>query len=142
MKDIKRNDDDMLYNVQIYCENRDDIPDVIAKLSECDVDVQARTGAMFFEELAPAIIVTGANVLIAVIGGLFSYIQAKHSRTIHIKGTDGFQVTVPADTSPEELDRLIKLATERRADRLVLTESQSGYRSTKSGQEDSAGVGR
>jgi len=120
---MHQNGDEMSDSVQIYCEHRDDVPDVIATLRECHVDAHVRTGGMSFDGLAPAIIVTGANVLIAVIGGLFSYIQAKHGRTIHIKGTDGFEVTVPADTSREELDRLIELATERKVDRLVVTSS-------------------
>lgn len=124
MKDMQRNGDGISDSVQVYCEHRDDIPDVIVTLRESSVDAQIRTGGMSFDGLVPAIIVTGANVLISVIGGLFSYIQAKHGRTIHIKGTDGFEVTVPADTSPKELDRLIKLATKRKADRVVLTSSR------------------
>ena len=126
MKDMERGGASMSDSVQIYCEHRNDIPDVVATLRECHVDIYVRNGALSFDGLAPAIIVTGANVLIAVIGGLFSYIQAKHGRTIHLRGTDGFEITVPADTSREELDRLMKLVTERRVDRVVVTATKQG----------------
>ena len=99
---------------------------MVATLREHHVDVHVRNGALSFDGLAPAIIVTGANVVIAVIRGLFSYIQAKQGRTIHLRGLDGFEITVPADTSHEELDRLMKLVTEKRVDYVLLTESKYG----------------
>ena len=111
--------------VTIYCEDNSDVDGVIAQIAQLPVRVYVPYHGLSFDALLPAVIVTGANVLIAIIGGLFSYIQAKHGRTIHIKGTEGFEVTVPADTSPEELDRLINLATANKADQLILLSSGS-----------------
>lgn len=106
--------------VYIHFEQQSDEADVLARLQKLPLQTRITRRGMSFDSLAPSAIVTGANILVAVIGGLFAYIQSRNGRTIHIKGTDGFEVTVPANTSTEELDRLIKLATERKADRIIL----------------------
>jgi len=106
--------------VYLYCQSIEDVDEVRAQLAIMPVSIYAVSARLSFDALAPSLIVTGANVLVAVIGGLLSYINAKNGRTIHIKGSNGFEVTVPVGTSHEELDRLVRLATQSQPNHVIL----------------------
>jgi hypothetical protein len=106
--------------VYVYCEDVGDIDPVRHQLASLPVYTYSPGGRLSFDALAPSLIVTGANVLVALISGLLSYANSKNGRTIHIKGSNGFEVTVPVGTSREELDRLIKLARECQPNRVLL----------------------
>jgi len=120
MTEIRQADPGSAQVVYVVCEDTRDADDVRERLADLPGQTILSIRGRSFDASMPALIVTGANVLIAVIGGLWSYINTRQGKTIHIRGANGFEVTVPADTSREELDRLVKLATDCQANRVIL----------------------
>jgi hypothetical protein len=120
MTETREQDPGSAQVVCVICEDAKEADDVREWLAGLPGQTLVPIRGRSFDAGTANLIMTGANVLSAVIGGLLAYINAKQGRTIHIKGASGFEVTVPSNTSHEELDRFVKLASDCQANRVIL----------------------
>ena len=103
----------MVEQVGIYCENKSDVPELTALLEANGFGDSAPTGTRHMGGLTPDLVVTGANVLIALANVVFSFLTARQGRQVKVKGRDGWEVTIPADAPQEQVEKYIRMASSK-----------------------------
>jgi hypothetical protein len=93
-------------------------------LATYDLRIEEKTSKVVgydgFSVEPATLVVSGAGVLSALITALLTYMQARATGTITIEGRTGRKVVVPRGTSPEDIERYVKLARELDADVIIV----------------------
>jgi hypothetical protein len=105
----------------IFCEADEDKHALPTHLAGNNIDCSTPGDRLDFDFLSPDIIVPVANVSITLLNVILMYIQKRKERKIIIKGMDGWKIEVPDNSSQEQLEKYIEMATENEAKKIVIS---------------------
>lgn len=110
-------------NTQLLLRIGDDFnsEDIGNKLNSEGLKVVYQSLGQNMDVLATTLIVTGANVVIAVLNVVFSYLQARRTGKIVVQSIDGWRVELPSDMAQQELKKLIDLASTKSVHQITVT---------------------
>ncbi len=111
----------MDHEIKIYCETQEDKKLLPSHVAKCGIDFLTPSKRQDFDFLSPDIIIVAANVTITLLNVLLTYIQKKRERRILLKGISGWQIEIPADCTEEQLQEYLKIATEKQADKIIVS---------------------
>lgn len=128
-------------NTQILLRIGDNLnsEDIGKQLNSEGLEVAYQNLGQNMDVLATTLIVTGANVLIAVLNVVFSYLQARRAGKIVVQGIDGWRVELPSDMAQQELKTLIDLASTKNVHQITITDTMPNKKiqvTPKSGAPD------
>ena len=115
----------MVDHVILYIEDNLNAEDIGRQLRAEGLGVATRHSTRSMDALATTFVVTGANVLIAVLNAVFSFLQARRSGKIVVQSVDGWRVEIPSDTSKKDLQGLIELASSKSIHQITVIDSMA-----------------
>lgn len=115
----------MLEQVEIHCEIKSDVTEITDLLRANGLTLSLPPETRRMGGLTPDLVVTGANVLIALANVIFSFLTARQGRQVKLKGIGGWEVTIPANTPQAEVARYIRTASSRTPVTLIISQDNT-----------------